>query len=70
MGSSNATRSRLTGLGKLTQLRIRVESALELEHFLVTRDTQLRIAEYGRERFGRPLFRPLALAPESAAGVD
>ncbi len=50
--------------------RIRVESALELEHFLVTRDTQLRIAEYGRERFGRPLFRPLALAPESEAGVD
>ncbi len=50
--------------------RIRAESALDLERFLVARDTQLRIAEFGRERFGRPLFRPLSLGAGAEAGVD
>ena len=50
--------------------RIRSESALELERFLVSRDVQLRIATFGRERFGQPLFRPLAGAAEDGADVD
>ena len=50
--------------------RIRTDSALELEQFLVARETQLRIAEFGRERFGRPLFRPLSLVAEGEVGVD
>ncbi len=50
--------------------RIRAEFALQLERFLVARGTQLAIAEFGRERFGRPLFRPLSLEAEGEAAVE
>lgn len=43
--------------------RVRGERALLLEAFLLERETQERIAGFGRERFGRPLFRPLGLEP-------
>ena len=33
--------------------------ALALESFLTSRETQRRIAEFGKKRFGRPLFTPL-----------
>jgi tungstate transport system substrate-binding protein len=39
--------------------RVRGEVALRFEAFLVEPDTQRRIGEFGRERFGEPLFRPL-----------
>ena len=35
------------------------EGALALESFLRSRDVQRRIAEFGRERFGQSLFKPL-----------
>ena len=50
--------------------RIRAESALELQRFLVAADVQLRIAAFGRERFGQPLFRPLSLGAGAEAAVD
>ena len=34
--------------------------------FFLERVTQERIAGFGRERFGRPLFRPLLLGPTPA----
>ncbi|MDH3520910.1 MAG: substrate-binding domain-containing protein [Myxococcales bacterium] len=40
---------------------INAEGAQRFEDFLLAPDTQQRIAEYGVERFGRPLFRPLLL---------
>jgi tungstate transport system substrate-binding protein len=39
--------------------RIAAEPAKRFESFLLEPDTQRRIAEFGRERHGRPLFRPL-----------
>jgi tungstate transport system substrate-binding protein len=42
--------------------RVRGEDARMLEAFFLERDTQQRIAEFGRQRFGRPLFQPLRLA--------
>lgn len=41
--------------------RVRAEAAARLEAFFLERASQERIAEFGRERFGRPLFRPLRL---------
>ncbi|MBW1685372.1 MAG: substrate-binding domain-containing protein [Deltaproteobacteria bacterium] len=46
--------------------RVRAEGARKLEAFFLERATQERIAEFGRERFGRPLFRPLLLGPTPA----
>jgi tungstate transport system substrate-binding protein len=43
--------------------RIQAEAASRLEAFLLSAETLARIAEYGRERFGRPLFRPLEPSP-------
>jgi len=43
--------------------RINAEGAERLAEFLVSADTQRRIGDFGRERFGQPLFRPLLLAP-------
>jgi len=43
--------------------RINAEGAEQLAAFLVSAETQRRIDAYGRERFGRPLFRPLLLEP-------
>jgi tungstate transport system substrate-binding protein len=42
---------------------VRAERAAQFEAFLLAPDTQRRIAEFGSERFGRPLFRPLRLEP-------
>ncbi len=39
--------------------RIRSEAARQFEAFMTSRSTQSRIGEFGRERFGRPLFTPL-----------
>jgi len=41
--------------------RINAEPARRIESFLLEPDTQRRIADFGRERHGRPLFRPLHL---------
>ena len=41
----------------------RAERAAQFEAFMLAPDTQRRIAEFGTERFGRPLFRPLLLEP-------
>jgi tungstate transport system substrate-binding protein len=46
--------------------RVRAEAARKLEAFFLERATQERIAEFGRERFGKPLFRPLLLEPATA----
>jgi tungstate transport system substrate-binding protein len=46
--------------------RVRAEAARKLEAFFVEPATQERIAGFGRERFGRPLFRPLLLGPTPA----
>ncbi len=43
--------------------RIQAEAAGELQAYLLSEETLARIAEFGRERFGRPLFRPLEPAP-------
>ncbi len=43
--------------------RIHAEAAGELQAYLLSEETLARIAEFGRERFGRPLFRPLGPAP-------
>ena len=40
---------------------MRAERAARFESFMLDPETQRRIAEFGRERFGRPLFRPLHL---------
>jgi tungstate transport system substrate-binding protein len=47
--------------------RVRAEAAQRLEAFFLERSTQERIAGFGRERFGRPLFRPLLLENEAAS---
>ena len=39
--------------------KVRGESARALEAFFLRPDVQERIAEFGRDRFGQPLFRPL-----------
>lgn len=44
---------------------IRFEEATALADFLLEAETQRRIAAFGVERFGRPLFRPLALVAEA-----
>jgi tungstate transport system substrate-binding protein len=41
--------------------RINGEPARRFESFLLELDTQRRIQGFGRERYGRPLFRPLLL---------
>ncbi len=43
--------------------RIQAEAASELQAYLVSEQTRIRIAGFGRERFGRPLFQPLEPAP-------
>lgn len=39
--------------------RVRSAPAAQLVEFMLSAETQRRIAEFGRERFGRPLFVPL-----------
>jgi tungstate transport system substrate-binding protein len=41
--------------------RVHAEAARRVEAFFLERGVQQRIADFGRERFGRPLFRPLLL---------
>ena len=41
--------------------RVNAEGARRFEAFLLDPDTQRRIGAFGRERHGRPLFRPLHL---------
>lgn len=41
--------------------RVNAEGARHFEAFLLDPDTQRRIGAFGRERHGRPLFRPLHL---------
>jgi tungstate transport system substrate-binding protein len=48
--------------------RVRAEAARRLEAFFLAAGTQQRIARFGQERFGRPLFRPLRRAPAGADG--
>ena len=43
----------------------RAKRAEQFEAFLLEADTQRRIAEFGRERFGRQLFLPLHLDPRA-----
>ncbi len=43
--------------------RIQAEAAGELQAYLLSEESLARIADFGRERFGRPLFRPLEPAP-------
>jgi tungstate transport system substrate-binding protein len=40
--------------------RVHAEGARRFADFLVEPDTQRRISEFGRERFGRPVFVPIA----------
>ena len=47
--------------------RIHAEAAAQFADFLLEPDTQRRIAAFGRERFGRPLFRPLLEVAEAPA---
>jgi tungstate transport system substrate-binding protein len=42
---------------------VHAERAEQFEAFMLDAETQLMIADFGRERFGRPLFRPLHLEP-------
>jgi tungstate transport system substrate-binding protein len=42
---------------------VRAERAEKFEAFMLDADTQRMIADFGRERFGRPLFQPLHLEP-------
>ncbi len=42
---------------------VRAERAEQFEAFMLDPETQRQIADFGRERFGRPLFRPLHLEP-------
>jgi tungstate transport system substrate-binding protein len=42
---------------------LRAERAEQFEAFMLVPETQRRIADFGRERFGRPLFQPLHLDP-------
>lgn len=46
--------------------RVHVENARKLEAWFLEPETQTRIGEFGRERFGRALFTPLR--PEAPAG--
>lgn len=41
--------------------KVNAEAAEKLEAYLIEPDVQQKIAAFGRERFGRSLFRPLAL---------
>ena len=43
--------------------RVNARGAERFEAFLMDADTQRRIGQFGRERFGRPLFRPLHEPP-------
>ena len=43
--------------------RVNARGAERFEAFLMDADTQRRIGRFGRERFGRPLFRPLHESP-------
>jgi len=44
---------------------LRAERAEQFEAFMLDAETQLMIADFGHERFGRPLFRPLHLEPRT-----
>jgi tungstate transport system substrate-binding protein len=46
---------------------LRAERAEQFEAFLLDVETQRQIADFGRERFGRPLFQPLHLEPRPAS---
>jgi tungstate transport system substrate-binding protein len=46
--------------------RIRTENAKALEAFLVSNEAPQRIARFGLERFGQPLFTPLLLETPSS----
>ncbi len=48
---------------------VRAERAEQFEAFLLDSETQLMIAGFGRERFGRSLFRPLHLEPRPASST-
>jgi tungstate transport system substrate-binding protein len=42
---------------------VRAKRAEQFETFMLDPETQRQIADFGRERFGRPLFEPLHLEP-------
>jgi tungstate transport system substrate-binding protein len=50
--------------------RVRAEAARRVEAFFLQPDVQQRIADFGRERFGRSLFRPLLLEGVAPPGAD
>jgi tungstate transport system substrate-binding protein len=47
--------------------RINAKAAQRFEAFLVDPDTQRRIGEFGRDRYGAPLFHPLLAGPPAPA---
>jgi hypothetical protein len=48
---------------------VRGEAARRVEAFFLEPDVQQSIADFGRERFGRPLFRPLLLEGTAPSGA-
>jgi len=46
---------------------VRADRAKQFEAFMLDAETQQRIGDFGRERFGRPLFQPLHLEPQPAS---
>jgi tungstate transport system substrate-binding protein len=46
---------------------VRAERAAQFEAFMLDAEIQRLIADFGRERFGRSLFRPLHLEPRPAS---
>jgi len=48
---------------------VRGEAARRVEAFFLEPDVQQGIADFGRERFGRPLFRPLLLEGTAPSGA-
>jgi len=46
---------------------LRAKRAEQFEAFLLDAEIQRQISEFGRERFGRPLFRPLRLETRPAS---
>jgi len=48
---------------------VRAKRAAQFEAFMLDAETQRQIADFGRERFGRSLFRPLHLEPRPASSA-
>ena len=54
----------MAGFGRgLICVPMTADRAAQFEAFMLDAETQRQIADFGQERFGRPLFRPLLLEP-------